>query len=144
MRLSTLKKRAQFLRVRGGGRHAGAAFVLEGKLRPADDAAPAAARFGFTVTKKLGNAVARNRIRRRLKAAITALASTHAEARFDYVVVAREAAFDRPYLDLAADLVTAFRRVNAGAGQGRAGGQPNRQPSRAGPNKPDTPGSRQS
>ena len=112
MRISTLRKRAQFLRVRGGGRYSGPAFVLEGKARAADDPAPAEARFGFTVTKKLGTAVVRNRIRRRLKAAIAETASAHAEPRFDYVVVAREAALDRPYKDLIAEFVAAFRRIN--------------------------------
>lgn len=65
-------------------------------------------RFGFTVTKKLGNAVTRNRIRRRLKAAITQLCGAHAMLGYDYVVVARSAAFDRPYSDIVADLTKAF------------------------------------
>ena len=69
-------------------------------------------RFGFTVTKKLGNAVTRNRIRRRLKAAIGQLAELQAEAGFDYVVVARRAAFDRPYADIISDLARAFAIVH--------------------------------
>ena len=69
---------------------------------------PSAARFGFTVTKKLGNAVKRNRIRRRLKAAIGELAPAAAKSGFDYVVVARSAAFDRPFSDILTDLSKAF------------------------------------
>lgn len=97
------------------------AFLLEAKPRPAgasgDQRHIQAARFGFTVTKKLGNAVRRNRIRRRLKAAVAALAKTHAAAGFDYVIVARNAAFDRPYADLVADLATALQRVHGEGGR---------------------------
>ncbi len=71
-------------------------------------------RFGFTVTKKLGNAVTRNRIRRRLKAAISELAPIGARAGFDYVVVARAAAFDRPYPDIIADIARAFAILHGG------------------------------
>jgi ribonuclease P protein component len=73
-------------------------------------------RFGFTITKKLGNAVTRNRIRRRLKAAIAQLAPLQAQPGFDYVVVARHAAFDRPYPDIIADLHKAFAILHGGGG----------------------------
>ena len=113
MRISTLKKRAEYQRVRGGGRCSSTAFILEGKPRPKGlDAQP---RFGFTVTKKLGGAVVRNRIRRRLKAAIAELVKNLAEPHYDYVVVAREPAFDRPFAELRADLTAAFKRVHDGA-----------------------------
>lgn len=85
--------------------------LIEARKRRADVAAaidPAAARFGFTVTKKLGNAVTRNRIRRRLKAAVGALAPASAKSGYDYVVVARAAAFDRPFSEILADLSKAF------------------------------------
>lgn len=74
------------------------------------------ARFGFTVTKKLGNAVKRNRIRRRLKAAVAELAPDVAKAGYDYVVVARSAAFDRPFADIKADLSRAFSILNRDGG----------------------------
>ena len=77
MGLVTLKKRPEFLRIRGGTRWSSASFVLETKPRAAPtpgrapdgvgDAGVPDPRFGFTVTKQLGNAVVRNRIRRRLK-----------------------------------------------------------------------------
>ena len=73
MRLITLKRPAEFKRVRGGKRVAGPWFVIEAKARPAhaagDTAAATAAtaRVGLTITKKLGGAVIRNRLRRRLK-----------------------------------------------------------------------------
>ena len=116
MRIATLRKRTQFQRVRGGGRYSGPAFVLEGKARPSGEGeAECGPRFGFTVTKKLGGAVVRNRIRRRLKAAIAAVGASGADPAFDYVVVAREAALACPFENLTSDLGKAFRRVNATA-----------------------------
>jgi ribonuclease P protein component len=70
MRLVTLKRRAEFLRVRGGSRWTTPGFVLEGRARGEPGHAPSTARFGFTVTKRMGKATVRNRIRRRLKADI--------------------------------------------------------------------------
>jgi ribonuclease P protein component len=95
------------------------ACLIEGrKRRVKSEAAPThevgGPRFGFTVTKKLGNAVTRNRIRRRLKAAISELAPEQAQPGFDYVVVARSAAFDRPYTDIIADLKRAFTIMHDG------------------------------
>lgn len=71
-------------------------------------------RFGFTVTKKLGNAVTRNRIRRRLKEAIAGLADKYAHADFDYVIVARSVAHDRAYAEIVADLIKAFGILHRG------------------------------
>ena len=111
MALVTLKKRAEFLRLRGGARCASPGFVLETKPRP--DAAPAGgARFGFTVTKALGGAVDRNRIRRRLKAAVVEVAPGNAHAGHDYVLIARGAALRRAFAELKKDLERAFQRVH--------------------------------
>lgn len=115
MELATLKKRAEFLRVRGGARWSCASFTLEGKPRPPGQASvkgAGGARFGFTVTKKLGGAVVRNRIRRRLKAAVQELADQHVRAGFDYVVIAKRAALDQPFAALKKDLEDALHRVH--------------------------------
>lgn len=125
MKLDTLRKRREFLRIRGGGRCATHAFVLETKQREdmqravstaghhqATEQAKTNARFGFTVTKRLGNAVRRNRIRRRLRAALSDVAKAGAQANFDYVLVARDAAYDMPYVELTKLLTNAFRRVH--------------------------------
>lgn len=111
-RIQTLQKRSQFQRVRGGGRSATASFVLEGKARPLPDRF-GGPRFGFTVTKKLGGAVVRNRIRRRLKAALAETMLELAVDGFDYVIVARSSALECEYPVLTADFVTAFKRVHA-------------------------------
>lgn len=109
--IDTLKKRSEYQRVRGGGRCATASFVLEGKARPQPDRL-GGPRFGFTVTNKLGGAVVRNRIRRRLKAALTETMSGAAMPGFDYVIVARSPAYDCDFKLLMIDFVTAFKRVH--------------------------------
>jgi ribonuclease P protein component len=128
MPLETLKKRTEFLRVRGGRRVATSCFVLEGKMRrPAAASNPHGAspdriegpRFGFTVTKKLGGAVIRNRIRRRLKAAIEAAAVPLADPDFDYVVLARHAALDQPFATLVADIKRAMKKIHSAPPQVR-------------------------
>lgn len=118
MAVDTLKKRAEFLRLRGGARFATPSFVLETRPRDAGAAGSKAAsveagpRFGYTVTKKLGGAVVRNRIRRRLKAAVSAIAPRVASPNHDYVLVARLAAFDRDFTELKKDLERALHRVH--------------------------------
>ena len=78
-------------------------------------------RFGFTVSKKLGNAVVRNRIKRRLRAVVSELAESFAEPSFDYVIVARRAALNRPFVELRTDMKIAFNRLrNVAAKRSRA------------------------
>jgi ribonuclease P protein component len=111
-RLATLKRRPQFLRVRSGARWATPAFVLEGKRRE-EPALPEGPRFGFTVSKQVGGAVERNRIRRRLKAAVRGILPDHLRGDFDYVLIARRPALDAAFATLASDLVEALQRVHA-------------------------------
>lgn len=112
MKLTTLKKRSEFLRIRGGARCPTPPFVLEMKPRVEPAAVSAPPRFGFTVTKAIGGAVDRNRIRRRLKAAVTAIADTSARRGQDYVIIARKDALDIPFEALKKDLERAFHRVH--------------------------------
>lgn len=128
--LNTLKRRSEFLRVRKGARWAGRLFVLEAKARGSEAAggqavrettsrAAASARFGFTVTRQVGKAVERNRIRRRLKAAVRELGPDHAQAQLDYVLIARRPALTSEFAAIRSDLVKAFERVNRAAAKGR-------------------------
>ena len=119
MALVTLKRRADFLRIRGGARWATPAFVLEARPEPDRLASGEEPRFGFTVTKKLGKAVLRNRIRRRLKALVTASSQTAARKGYDYVLIARTAAASRPFPQLKKELEQAFHRVHEAAGPRR-------------------------
>ncbi|MGE0024116.1 MAG: ribonuclease P protein component [Hyphomicrobium sp.] len=121
MAVRTLKKRAEFLRLRGGARFATPSFVLETRPREQGSDGVEEARFGFTVTKKLGGAVMRNRIRRRLRAAVSAVAPRLARAGHDYVVVARPAAYDRAFAEIKKDLERALQRVHHAAANPAAG-----------------------
>ena len=104
--MERLKRRADFKAVAGGKRIARSGFVLQA-LRTEGEPADRPARVGFTVTKKIGNAVVRNRIRRRLREAVRASAVPPAFAT-DYVVVGRSAALTLPFRQLVTDLEGGF------------------------------------
>jgi ribonuclease P protein component len=114
MAIATLKRRSEFLRLRGGRRWSSPAFVIEMRARESASVADAttAPRFGFTATKKLGNAVTRNRIRRRLKEAVRNVAPGRARDGCDYVLIARDAAADRPFAAIERDLIAALGRLD--------------------------------
>jgi ribonuclease P protein component len=111
-RVTTLKRRSEYLRVRKGARCATAAFVLEAKARDGSTRPAGGPRFGFTVTRQIGKAVERNRIRRRLKAAVRDAAANHANGEFDYVLIARRAALTSQFAALVGELARAFARVH--------------------------------
>jgi ribonuclease P protein component len=117
----TLKKRSEFLWVRGGLRWSAGAFVLEARPRQNVAEAEAPARFGFTVSKKVGGAVVRNRVRRRLRALTSALDPDQTKSGFDYVLIARTAAVKRSFADLRTDLFQALVRIHQAPGQKRRG-----------------------
>jgi ribonuclease P protein component len=108
-RLATLKRRKDFQLVRKGNRWSTREFVLEGRQRTAGGDQ---ARFGFTVARAVGGAVERNRIRRRLKAAVKSVQMSHARHDFDYVIVARRLALEARFEDLVRELATALDRVH--------------------------------
>lgn len=106
--MKTLKKRSEFLAVAKGARTARRAFVLQGACTAESDASP---RVGYTVTKKTGNSVERNRIKRRLRAAIAQLDPKAAKPGCNYVLVGRRAALSIAFEDLQKDLASGFDRV---------------------------------
>lgn len=101
-----LKKRAEFLAARAGQKGRGPLFLLE-TLDRGDAGGP---RVGFTVTRKSGNAVKRNRIRRRLKEAVRIHAAGDMKAGHDYVVVGRAEILAAPFERLAAELSRRMRQ----------------------------------
>jgi ribonuclease P protein component len=123
--LTVLRRRADFLKAAQARRQGTAGFLLQARQRPADEEG-AAIRVGFTASRKVGNAVARNRAKRRLRAAARAILPGGGLPGWDYVLVARpEATASRPYRDLLADLRWALDRVHrdrTGAGSRSAGG----------------------
>jgi ribonuclease P protein component len=110
----TLKKRPEFLAARKGARWATPHFVVEALKRDSSSQQPdlRGPRFGFTVSKQVGGAVERNRIKRRLRAAVAQLQAAHAVPMFDYVLIARRPALDAPFAALLSDLATALERVS--------------------------------
>ena len=72
---------------------------------------PSLARVGFTVSGKVGNAVARNRARRRLRAALGRLDAEDVAGGVDLVVIGRTETLVRPFPELVGDLVAAFKRL---------------------------------
>jgi ribonuclease P protein component len=103
-----LKRRRQFLAVAGTRcRYVAAAFVLQAGPR----GAPSEIGIGFTASRRIGNAVARNRARRRLRAAVRAILPGGAKAGYDYVLVARPAILTCPFNVVLSDLTIAFARV---------------------------------
>lgn len=95
-----LKSRPQFLAAREGEKRRGGLFLLEVLDRKEEGEA----RVGFTVTKKHGNAVERNRMRRRLKEAVRLHAGFAMQPGHDYVVVARRDVLTASFHELAAEL----------------------------------------
>jgi ribonuclease P protein component len=107
-----LKRRAEFLRVAAQGRKVpSAGLVLQVMARP--DCGPA--RLGFTVTKKVGNAVVRNRTRRRLKEAARLLLRAAPVQGVDLVLIGRESTRRRKFVALMDDLRRALGRAGVTA-----------------------------
>ena len=86
-------------------------FVL--LVRPRGDDDPTM-RVGFTVTKKIGNAVVRNRMKRRLRALAREMLPDHGIAGADHVLIGRPGGIERDYAILAAELKRALKKVAAG------------------------------
>lgn len=102
----SLKRRSEFLAVRNGEKRRGRLFLLE-VLDRKDQAPP---RFGLTVTKKSGNAVQRNRIRRRLREAVRTAAAADMAAGNDYVIVGRPELLSAGFDAIKAELSARLRR----------------------------------
>jgi ribonuclease P protein component len=111
-RLERLKVRADFLRVAAARRRAVLpGLILQAAPRPQRSPPEPPLGVGFTASRKIGNAVTRNRAKRRLRAAAAAVLPAAGHAGTDYVLVARSGTAGRPYKALIADLALALRRL---------------------------------
>lgn len=109
-KLGRLKKRAEFLHVRKGKYKAQGAIVVQARKSPVNDGMSGKVfhgaqtiRVGFTATKKIGNAVTRNRAKRRLREVARAVLPRCGMAGYDYVFIARGTTALRPYEKLMQD-----------------------------------------
>jgi ribonuclease P protein component len=103
-----LKQRADFLAAASGAKVATTAFVLQGRHR--DDGGPA--RIGFTVSRKVGTAVERNRVRRRLREIVRRSAGDEFRTGYDYVLVGRRTALSRQFDQMVEEFRGALRRID--------------------------------
>ncbi|MBL4918771.1 ribonuclease P protein component [Tabrizicola sp. DMG-N-6] len=105
-----LRKRADFLRAASARRQGVPGFLLQARQR---DDGNAALRVGYTCSKKLGNAVMRNRAKRRLREIARALMPALGRPGWDYVLVGRPGATaERPFDDLLSDLRSALLKIH--------------------------------
>lgn len=105
-----LRKRSQFLTVARGERAVTPSLILQAARRNGEPM------IGFTVSRKVGNAVERNRAKRRLRAAVRELAPAHACPGHHYVVVGRRATLSASYGSILHDLRRAFSRAHKRTG----------------------------
>jgi ribonuclease P protein component len=117
--ISVLTKRADFLAANSGTRNARAGFVL--LTRPNGGQG---IRFGITVTKKIGNAVVRNRMKRRFRELLRAALPTLGLADHDHVLIGRAGGVERDFQLLADELAKALERAAGGKGDPAYGRRP--------------------
>ena len=114
LRFETLRKRIDFQRAARAARIAKPGFILQTRMRGADE--PRGRRGGYTCSKKVGNAVARNRAKRRLRAVARDVLGQHGRNGMDYVLIGRrDHTAAVPFDQLLADLVSAVETLHGRA-----------------------------
>ncbi len=123
--ISVITKRADFLAANNGLRNARPGFVL--LTRPNDGPSGGQGiRFGITVTKKIGNAVVRNRMKRRFRELLRAALPIHGLPDHDHVLIGRAGGVERDFHLLADELAKALERARDGRGDPAGGRRPRR------------------
>jgi ribonuclease P protein component len=117
--ISVLTKRADFLSANAGTRNARAGFVL--LTRPNGGKG---IRFGITVTKKIGNAVVRNRMKRRFRELLRAALPTQGLPDHDHVLIGRAGGVERDFALMAEELTNPLDRAREGKGDPAGGRRP--------------------
>ena len=112
--IARLKQRSEFLRVaRAQRKWVTPGLILQVRQRRDPNSGPDSStpRVGFTVSRKVGNAVERNRAKRRLRAAVNEVFAESAAPGYDYVLIGRRQTLTRPFRLLVEDLMKALRRL---------------------------------
>ena len=109
--ITTLKDRADFLRLRNGRKVMTSFFIL--RAAPSNLPTQTDARVGYTVTSKCGNAVVRNRIKRRLRALVREIFPARARGGYDYILIALDKASPSAAVAPIADLRAAMEKAMA-------------------------------
>ncbi|MEM9350133.1 MAG: ribonuclease P protein component [Pseudomonadota bacterium] len=113
--VSILKSRADYLSAARAHSAGAKGFHLQAREREAGERAQTPIRMGVTCSKKVGNAVARNRAKRRLREAGRLILPDHGRSGWDYVLIGRrDATAARPWEELLADLRAALKKVHGG------------------------------
>jgi len=108
-----LRKRADFLRAARAKRAPCPGFLVQARKRAADEPSETPIRVGYTCSKKVGNAVARNRAKRRLREIARAILPVQGQPGWDYVLIGRaEATAALPFEQLKSDLSRALRKLH--------------------------------
>lgn len=108
--VAILRNRADFLRAARALRRGTDGMLVQARYR--DDGDPTI-RVGYTCSKKIGNAVARNRVKRRLRAVVAESLLPGAQSGWDYVLVGRPGVtIDRDFQALKGDLIYALRKIH--------------------------------
>ena len=118
--MQRLRQRADFLAAASATKAATAGFVLQARER--GDGGPV--RVGFTVSRKVGTATERNRVRRRLREVVRLSNADVLRQGHDYVLIGRRPALHREFDHLIDDLKDALRRLERQGKDGTAGGKP--------------------
>ncbi|MEM7724161.1 MAG: ribonuclease P protein component [Pseudomonadota bacterium] len=110
---SVLTKRADFLRAARAKRVPCPGFLVQARRRSPDEVTETPIRVGYTCSKKVGNAVARNRAKRRLREIARAVIPLEGQPGWDYVLIGRaEATAGLPFDQLTSDLARALRKLH--------------------------------
>jgi len=111
--VSVLRKRADFLRAARAKRAPCPGFLVQARKRAADEPSETSIRVGYTCSKKVGNAVARNRAKRRLREIARVILPVEGQPGWDYVLIGRaEATAALPFEQLKSDLSRALRKLH--------------------------------
>lgn len=134
--MQRLRRRADFRAVANGLRASASAFVMQARRRAEDGAI----RIGFTVSRQVGNAVERNRVRRRLREIVRLTAGGGMRSGHDYVLIGRRTALAMPFGEMRQELDAALRRIHdpqaAAPGRRGTGGARDASQHQPGPRRP--------